>query len=171
LMRLIQNRKRLSHYVIQQGIRLIELDGCPLDFRFHLHKNGNNQWVVAGIGAKKAGKGSVTTHVKNGGSVMTPEHALGRIYGGRADQVLANAKQVAVRLAEAIEKNYRRRLGELGFDLGIDQKERVWMFEANAKPGRSIFKHPSLKSQGADSLKHIYDYLVYLSNFRPGRKP
>lgn len=168
LMRMMsRNQGRMRNYVIQQGIRLIEVDNCPLDFRFHLHKNGSNQWVVAGVGAKRAGKGSVTTHVKNGGKVMTPEQALGKIYGSsRAEQLLNNAKQVAVKLAEAIERNYRHRLGELGFDLGIDQKDRVWMFEANAKPGRSIFKHPGLKSQGADSLGYIFDHLVYLANFR-----
>lgn len=40
-------------YVVQQGIRLVEIEGCPLDFRFHMHKNGRNEWVTAGIGAKK----------------------------------------------------------------------------------------------------------------------
>ncbi|GJM79748.1 hypothetical protein HMSSN139_22440 [Paenibacillus sp. HMSSN-139] len=68
----------LRGYVAQQGIRLIEIDSCPIDFRFHMHKNGKNQWVVVGIGAKKAGKGSVTTHLKNGGSLLTPEQALSR---------------------------------------------------------------------------------------------
>jgi hypothetical protein len=170
LMQLLRrNIGRMKNYVVQQGIRLVEVDGCPLDFRFHLHKNSNNQWVVAGIGAKKAGKGSVTTHVKNGGMVMTAEQALRQVYGSRADSILASSKQVAIKLAESIERNYRHRLGELGFDLGIDQKERIWMFEANAKPGRSIFKHPALKKQGSASLTYLFDHLVYLSHFR-GRR-
>jgi hypothetical protein len=170
LMQMLRNNiGSMKRYVIQQGIRLIEVDGCPLDFRYHLHKNASNQWVVAGIGAKKAGKGSVTTHVKNGGMVMTAEQALRSVYGGRADGMLATSKQVAIRLAEAIERNHKHRLGELGFDLGIDQKDRIWMFEANAKPGRSIFKHPALKKQGSASLSYLFDHLVYLSHFR-GRR-
>lgn len=97
---------------------------------------------------------------------MTPEQALQRMFGDRADEVLANMKKVAIDLALAIERNYPHLLGELGFDLGIDQDEHVWMFEANAKPGRSIFKHPSLRTEGQASIEHILDHCLFLSKFR-----
>ncbi|WP_276352898.1 YheC/YheD family protein [Cohnella caldifontis] len=170
LMKLLRARhgSRLNQYVAQQGIRLVELDSCPIDFRFHMHKDGKNRWVVAGVGAKKAGRGSVTTHIKNGGSLMTPEQALGRAFGDRADSVLNEAKSVAIKLSEAIERNYSHTLGELGLDIGIDRDGNVWMFEANAKPGRSIFKHPALKEQGRASLQYILDHCLYLSKFRKG---
>ncbi|WP_025702442.1 YheC/YheD family protein, partial [Paenibacillus forsythiae] len=168
LMRLLQSRhgRTLHSYVVQQGIRLIEIDGCPIDFRFHMHKNGSNQWVVVGIGAKKAGRGSVTTHLKNGGSLLTPQQALGRVFGAKADEVLQRAKQTAIRLAESLEIQHRHLLGEIGFDLGIDQDEDIWMFEANAKPGRSIFRHPSLRAEGKASIEHILEHCLYLSKFR-----
>jgi hypothetical protein len=168
LMRMLRARhgNDLNHYVVQQGIRLVEIDNCPIDFRFHMHKDGRNQWVVAGIGAKKAGRGSVTTHIKNGGSLMTPEQALGRTFGVRSDDVLREAKEIAVKLSEAIERNYSHALGELGLDIGIDREGGVWMFEANAKPGRSIFKHPALREQGKASLEYILDHCLYLSRFR-----
>lgn len=159
----------LKGYVAQQGIRLLEIDSCPIDFRFHMTKNSSNQWVVAAIGAKKAGKGSVTTHVRTGGQLMTPEQVLKQVLGAQADTVLTNAKETAIKLAEEIERNYRHTLGELGFDIGIDQNERIWMFEANSKPGRSIFKHPALKEQGRRSLQYIFDYCLYLSRFRSRR--
>ncbi|QDY86282.1 YheC/YheD family protein [Paenibacillus polymyxa] len=168
MLRMLHSNKgqTLKGYVIQQGIQLIEIDNCPIDFRFHMHKDGNNQWVVVGIGAKKAGRGSVTTHIKNGGSLMTPEQALGRVFGDRAGEVLQRAKNVAVTLAEAIEYHHQHLLGEIGFDLGIDQDEKVWMFEANSKPGRSIFQHPSLRAEGKASVEHILDHCLYLSKFR-----
>lgn len=160
----------LNQYVVQQGVRLIEIDSCPIDFRFHMHKNGSNRWVVAGIGAKKAGRGSVTTHIKNGGSLLTPEQALSRTFGERAERVLEESKEVAVKLSEAIERNYSHTLGELGLDIGIDSNGDVWMFEANAKPGRSIFKHPALKEQGRASLQYIFDHCMYLSRFNTGEE-
>jgi hypothetical protein len=168
LMKMLRGRhgSGLGHYVVQQGIRLVEIDNCPIDFRFHMHKDGRNQWVVAGIGAKKAGRGSVTTHIKNGGSLMTPEQALSRTFDDKSEEVLREAKEVAVRLCEAIERNYSHTLGELGLDIGIDRDGAVWMFEANAKPGRSIFKHPALKEQGKASLEYILDHCLYLSKFR-----
>src|SRR5690606_7330840 len=50
MMRMLQARlgSRMSGYVAQQGIQLIELDRCPIDFRFHMHKNGSNHWIAAG---------------------------------------------------------------------------------------------------------------------------
>ncbi|WP_168122778.1 YheC/YheD family protein [Paenibacillus sp. HB172176] len=172
LMRMLQLRlgSRMEQYVAQQGIRLVEIDKCPLDFRFHMHKNGRNQWVPAGIGAKKAGRGSVTTHVKSGGSLMTPEQALSRTFGTEAGAILEKAKRVAVKLSEAIERNYPHRLGELGLDIGIDKGGEVWMFEANAKPGRSIFKHPALRSEGKASISYILDHCLYLSRFQGGER-
>lgn len=160
-------RGRMRNYVSQQGIRLLELDKCPIDFRFHMNKNGRNEWVVSGIGAKKAGRGSVTTHVRTGGQVMDPEKALMRIYSPEKTRaVLHEAKVTAIKLAEAIERNYKYRIGELGFDLGIDVDGRIWMFEANAKPGRSIFRHPALKAQGRETLALIVEHCIYLARFR-----
>lgn len=168
LMRMLQAKHGigLTNYVVQQGIRLVEIDNCPLDFRFHMHKNGKNEWVPAGIGAKKAGRGSVTTHVKSGGSLMTPEQALEKTFGSESDAVLEKAKQTAIKLSEAIERNYPHRLGELGLDLGIDRDGEIWMFEANAKPGRSIFKHPALRSEGRASVSYIFEHCMYLSRFQ-----
>lgn len=167
LMKMLEARHGygLRNYVIQQGVRLIELDGCPIDFRFHLHKNGKGEWSVVGIGAKKAGKGSVTTHVKNGGQLMAPKQALQYEFGERAVEMLTKAKSVTIFLAQAIERNYPHLLGELGFDIGIDRDEKIWMLEANAKPGRSIFKHPSLRNEGQASVDHVLDYCLYLSKF------
>lgn len=169
LMNLFRSRTKFTNYVAQQGIRLIEIDTCPIDFRFHLTKNGDNEWVVAAIGAKKAGKGSVTTHIRNGGVLMTPEQALRQTFGLKAQSVLDRAKETTISLAQDMEKNYKHRLGELGFDIGIDQNEKIWMFEANAKPGRSIFKHPSLKADGQQSLINLVEYCSYLARFNVRR--
>jgi len=157
---------RLRNYVAQQGIRLVEIDGSPIDFRFHLVRDHENEWVVAGIGAKKAGRGSVTTHIKNGGTLMTPEQALGRVFGDRAADVLQQMRETSVKLADAIQRNSRHHIGELGFDLGVDMEETIWMFEANAKPGRSIYKHPALKEEGRETLRLLYRHCLYLSKFR-----
>lgn len=158
----------LRNYVAQQGVRLIEIDGDPLDFRFHLVRDSSNDWVVAGIGAKKAGRGSVTTHIKNGGTLMTPEQALSHVFGNRSDELLSRMKDVTIQLAEAIQRNYSHHIGELGFDMGIDRDENIWMFEANSKPGRSIFKHPALKEEGKATLVLVLQHCLYLAKFRKG---
>ena len=168
MMLTLRKQSKFHNYVVQQGIRLIEMDLCPIDFRFHMTKNGLNQWEVSGIGAKKAGRGSVTTHISNGGQLLTPEQVLRSAFGQRADDVLLKAKQVAVLMASAIENKYPHTLAELGLDVGIDKNENVWMFEANAKPGRSIFSHPQLRTQGKDTITNLVDHCLYLSRFSGG---
>ncbi|MDP5274397.1 YheC/YheD family endospore coat-associated protein [Chengkuizengella axinellae] len=171
LMKFINQRKTHKNYVIQQGIRLIEIDKHPIDFRLHLNKNGQNEWVVAGDAAKKAGRGNVTTHVEMGGQVMNSLDTLEQVFtSSQSQEIYENAKRTTIQLAEAIERKLPYLVGELGFDIGIDKQGKIWMIEVNSKPGRSIFKHPSLKTQSSDQLRYIFDYCFYLSNQRNTRR-
>lgn len=156
-------RRKLSRYLIQQGISLMKIEGRPVDFRVHLHKNRHNQWVVTAIAAKAAGHGSVTTHVRTGGTVLSSLEALRYVFGSQAEVIYNEITSVSVKLAETIEATLDHDLGELGFDIGVDQKGHIWMFEANSKPGRSIFKHPSLKQADRESIRYILDYSYYLA--------
>ncbi len=82
LMRMLQGRhgRSLRNYVVQQEFGSSRIDGCPIDFRFHMHKNGENDWTVVGIGAKKAGKGSVTTHSEEWRSVDDAGRSFKRMF-------------------------------------------------------------------------------------------
>ncbi|TGV23672.1 YheC/YheD family protein, partial [Mesorhizobium sp. M00.F.Ca.ET.186.01.1.1] len=73
--------------------------------------------------------------------------------------------EASIRLATAIEQAKGIDLGELGLDMGIDIHGHVWMFEANSKPGRSIFKHSRLRQADQESRKLLVDYSCYLANF------
>lgn len=159
-------RTRLGTYLVQQGIRLIKYNGRPLDFRVHAHKNSNNEWVVAAIAAKIAGQGSVTTHVRTGGTVISGQDLLQRVFNNRGSEIEAALKETAIKLAETIESRVGQNIGELGFDLGIDETGHIWMFEANSRPGRSIFKHDSLREADRKSIYLIVDYSRYLANFK-----
>lgn len=162
---------KLRNHIVQQGIDLVQIDGSPLDFRFHLNKTRNNRWTVAGIGAKRAARGGVTTHIHSGGSVYAPLVALEKVYDQeKARSKLQQAKNVAISLAEAVERNYPHLLGELGLDLGIDRDGHIWMFEVNSKPGRSIYKHPALRKDGRSTLRHLLNYCAYLSKAGHARR-
>jgi hypothetical protein len=158
-------RSRLGSYLVQQGIPLLRYEGRPLDFRVHVHKDRNNNWVVAAVAAKIAGQGSVTTHVRTGGTVLSGQELLKRVYYNHSDYIEEQVKETAVRLAEVIETRLKQNIGELGFDIGIDERGHIWMFEANSRPGRSIFKHNSLKQADYQSIHLIIDYSRYLANF------
>jgi hypothetical protein len=152
-------------YVIQQGIHLRQIDGRMTDFRLHLHKNGSGMWEVIGLGAKVAGEGAVTTHVHNGGEVMDADQVLLKWYGEQAEAMKARLCQNAALIAQTLESHVDGTIGELGLDMGLDQQDRIWMFEANAKPGRAIFRHPSLRDAGILSARKIIEYCTLLAGF------
>lgn len=157
--------RRPSAYLAQQGISLLTFQGRPFDFRVHLHKNLQNEWVVSCMAAKVAGSGSVTTHVRTGGTVIPGDELLTYLFGKQKALMKERVSQAAIRLATSIEQAKGMDLGELGLDMGIDKHGHVWMFEANSKPGRSIFKHARLKQADLESRNLLVDYSCYLANF------
>ncbi|WP_044748818.1 YheC/YheD family protein [Bacillus alveayuensis] len=161
LWREIFTEKKMTHYIIQEGIPLIRYKGRQVDFRIHTNKNKSGQWQVSAIAAKVAGKGSVTTHIHNGGIVKTLdeifEHEQERCF------VTEKLKKAALTLSHCLEEKIGAAVGEIGFDFGIDKKWNVWMFEANSKPGRSIFTHPKLKKYEELTTTLSLEYGVYLS--------
>jgi hypothetical protein len=152
-------------YLVQQGIRLIRHKGRPVDFRVHLHKGRSGQWKVVAIGSKVAGSGSVTTHVRTGGSILSTHELLQQAFQQDASRIHLRLQQAAVTIARVLEQQIPGPLGELGMDIGIDQTRRIWLFEINSKPGRHIFHHPTLRDAGKKSAKFITDYSLKLADF------
>ncbi|MDP4083955.1 MAG: YheC/YheD family protein [Bacillota bacterium] len=136
------SNKALDKMLVQQGIHLLKIENRPVDFRVHTNKDDHGEWYVTAIAAKIAGPGSVTTHIRNGGEIKT----LKEIFS--VEECRLNSERLsesALLLSKALEKNIDGIIGEIGFDLGIDPQGNIWFFEANSKPGRSIFTHPELK--------------------------
>lgn len=158
--------RKLKGYIVQQGIDLATYDGQPIDFRVHLNKNIHNEWEVTGVGAKVAGRGSVTTHMKAGGKILPPNTVLQEVFPSEADALLDELKEYSIKIAKALESSFQKPIGELGLDMGIDQSGSIWMFEANSKPGRAIFqKIDSLRGKSTYCNKLLIDYSTHLANF------
>ncbi|WP_077617120.1 YheC/YheD family protein [Bacillus sinesaloumensis] len=153
--------KRLEHYIVQQGIHLIRHDHKSIDFRVHTNKDEKGVWQVSVIAGKISGRGSVTTHLNNGGVVRTLTELFHDIEECR--KIADSLKQAALLLSEVIDSRQKGHIGELGFDLGLDKNGSVWLFEANSKPGRSIFSHPKLRKYDKLSSRLPLQYAVYLT--------
>ncbi|MBU8880036.1 YheC/YheD family protein [Bacillus sp. FJAT-29790] len=153
--------KKLDRMIVQQGIHLMRTDSRPVDFRVHTNKDDKGDWLVTAIAAKVAGAGSVTTHVKSGGVIKT----IAEVFPSNEEQKMAEAKlsKAALDISKAIDENMEGIIGEIGFDLGLDRKGNVWLFEANSKPGRSIFKHPELREFDLLTRKLSLAFAVFLT--------
>lgn len=153
--------EKKNKYIVQEGIPLITSDNRMIDFRVHTNKDENGEWIVTAIASKASAQGSPTTHLLLGGTVQTlqevfPEDEIRKINTKKLSQA-------AVAVSKELNKYWDAKLAEIGFDIGIDQNGKVWLFEANAKPGRLIFTHPKLSKNERYTHKLILKYAVNLT--------
>lgn len=151
----------LDKMIVQQGIHLLRMDHRSVDFRIHTNKDDLGNWHVTAIAAKIAGPGSVTTHVRSGGDIKTLTEIFSK---EECDLFAEKLSAAALILSNALDQHIEGIVGEIGFDLGIDRNSgKVWLFEANSKPGRSIFSHPELKEFDWLTRKLSIAFAVFLT--------
>ncbi|MFC0189852.1 YheC/YheD family protein [Fictibacillus aquaticus] len=155
--------------LLQQGIDLVQIRGRRTDFRFHTNKNSSGQWEVSAAAVKICGESVVTTHTGNGGEVISFSEFSGNQDAGA--NLVKEIGKAALVLSRCLDKRLPGPIGEIGFDFGLDRKGRVWLFEANAKPGRGIFDHPLLSSQKKRTLQLPFQYALYLAGFTGSGQP
>lgn len=153
----------LQRYVAQEEVPLLKKGKSAIDFRVHANKNHKNSWEVTLICAKFAGKGSLTTHVQRGGSI----HVLSELFSKeQASRIKNKLTNTAIFLSNKLEKSFKQPIGEIGYDFGIDEEGKIWLFEANSKPGFSVFNHPRINLQADEVLSYLFKYAFYLYNLR-----
>ncbi|MFD1739092.1 YheC/YheD family protein [Bacillus salitolerans] len=153
--------KSLQNYLVQQGIHLIRYESRPVDFRIHTNKDQDGKWRVTAIAGKVAGKGSVTTHLNNGGMIKTLEELFPE--QKKRESLSTRMHHSVLLLSKAISASTEGIVGEIGFDIGLDKNGDIWLFEANSKPGRAIFSHPKLKMADRLSRQLSMAYAIYLT--------
>ncbi|MCI3925147.1 YheC/YheD family protein [Paenibacillus sp. TRM 82003] len=164
----VQREADGKEYIVQQGISLASAGGRPFDLRALVQKNASGEWRVSGVGARVAGKSSITTHVPRGGSIDDPTKLLQNVFGASAGKAILNqAKETALVLAAQIEKGSGHTLGEMSMDLGVDKTGKLWFFEANSKPMK--FDEPHIRKRSLRRLVRYWKFLVAQpSSGRPG---
>lgn len=149
-----------NRYIVQEAIPLLRHYGRPFDVRVLVQKNIEGQWNVSGVGIRVAGEGGITTHVPQGGKIVTVKQALIPHLGEQgAQKMVQKIQKAAIEIAKRIEEHFQT-LGEMSMDIGICDQGSLWFFEANAKPMK--FDEPTIRST---SLRRIIEYSMYLSRF------
>lgn len=145
-------------YIAQQGVAIVRYKKRPFDLRLLVQKNYKGVWDVTGIGARLAGRQSITTHVPRGGSIDDPEKLLAAGFGTEgAKRIMLRARKAALAIARQIEKKSGHLLGEMSMDMGVDVHGGIWFFEANSKPMK--FDEPQIRKK---SLERIVQYSLFL---------
>lgn len=131
-------------YIVQQRIRLIEINGRICDFRVIAQRRRESQiYKITAKVVKLAGKGYVVTNIKGSkGTVLLIEEAIERspiIKKLSERNLLARIDRIAVYGATKLTKYFRRQR-IYGFDMGVDPSGHIWIIEANSDPMMSHFR-------------------------------
>lgn len=159
LWRKVKQKTRGHRYILQQGIELAHYKRRPFDVRVLIQKNGSGEWGITGVGIRRAGANSITTHVPRGGSILPTDKVLQAIFKERADEVYQHIEQTALAIARILNDEIDD-LAEMSMDLGLTAEGKLWFFEANAKPEK--FDEPTIRRS---SLANLIHYSQYVSAF------
>ncbi|SEG59473.1 YheC/YheD family protein [Paenibacillus sp. UNC499MF] len=140
-------------YLLQKGIRLAKSNGNPFDIRVMVQKTRQGEWVSTALFTKIGKSGKVATNYNQGGTVRTFSNTMnGTDFSPAFTQQLESKLK---RLGVAVGKNFDRHhkgFQELGLDVALDPKGKVWILEVNTRP--QIYPLKAFKN------KHLYDKIL-----------
>lgn len=146
-------------WILQQGISLPLVEGRICDLRVILQKDGQGAWQSPLVLLRWGRAGQVAANMSQGGEPFLPADFHERFgdmaeFAARAETV---ARAAAAQAATALEARFGL-LGEVGFDIALDQSGRAWVLEANTKP-----VHPLMAGLVVPLERYPFQYATYLA--------
>lgn len=127
----------VRRYLVQPRLDLRSAADEPYDLRALVQKDERGRWTLTGIAARCGSTSSVTSNLHGGGRAAPPNDILIPLFGVEgAETILAELRSCCGIAARAIERHFGR-FAELGLDFGVDRAGKLWLLEANGKPGRA----------------------------------
>lgn len=153
-------------YIVQRGINLLRVDGNIADVRVLVQKDHTGQSSITGKAFRIGKKSSITSNISGGGTGERLKVVLNRYFSDLLvrEKILQDIDYLALKVTQVLEEN-RLPIGELGIDIGIDVKGKVWFIEANPKPARRVFNLIGELSTRKVSIQKPLLYAYYLAGF------
>lgn len=164
-------KRRLSTrpYLMQQGLSLARYQDRPFDVRIVLQRDGTGEWKRTKMFARVAGSGEFTSNLSSGGEAMSVPNVLKTLYKREPDRkrVQRTMHKVAGLVPIVMEEQSGKHIGELGVDIGLDDKGQVWIIEVNSKP----WKRPDTEKGRQDIVDLAFErpihYAIHLASKQP----
>ncbi|GLC89300.1 YheC/YheD family protein [Lysinibacillus piscis] len=149
-------------FIMQPYIQSVTKTGQVYDFRLHVQKNGEGQWVITTIYPRIAPQGSIVPNINNGGFTNYLEPFLAQEFQEEAFNIRRMLEHFSLSLAQHLDGIQKAQFGEvideIGIDIGLDDKQKIWMYEVNWRPGCPPAFYLEL-----DVVKHMIHYAMYLA--------
>ncbi|MCR2802550.1 YheC/YheD family endospore coat-associated protein [Paenibacillus soyae] len=155
---------RGSAFLIQPYLVLRDIENRPFDIRVLLQKDGSGAWKLTGMAARRGESGSLTSNLHGGGAAISAGRLLETNFGKpEAERLYRKIHTICGHTAKRLEDSFGR-FGELAFDFGIEPSGKLWLLEANSKPGRDAFRQIGDDSAMKLSIERPLRYASYLTN-------
>ncbi|QGQ97815.1 YheC/YheD family protein [Paenibacillus psychroresistens] len=153
-------------FQIQQGLKLIEIGGRPIDFRVLVQRNELGEWSLTSIVARTAGQHNFVSNLARGGSLSKVKDIVGKSNLNPANKSTLNNKLgiAALKIAKGIEAQVPGHFAELGIDLAADSHGKVWLIEVNSKPSKED-NTPLVENKIRPSVIKVVRYAQFLAKF------
>ncbi|MEW9670697.1 YheC/YheD family protein [Ammoniphilus sp. 3BR4] len=150
-------------YLVQQGLRLVKVNGNPLDFRSLVQRDQTGKWAVTSIVGRIGQDQSIVSNLARGGTIMPVAKALQAASPWNGPRPSTKQlKKISTTLSESLESSMEGHFAELGIDLAVDTHGKVWLLEINAKPSKNDDQVLSEQNKTRPSVKKLFDYALYL---------
>lgn len=160
----LRSHVNLSGYLVQPDIRLLRTHGGICDVRALVQRGGDGAWSLTGAAVRVGRPGQIISNLHGGGRALRLDAVLGAAFSDDEEIVPAitqQIEQIALRVGEVLARSTRC-LGELGVDLGVDKKGKVWIIEANSRTGRSIFRRVGMDAAAHAADTQPFRFAMYL---------
>jgi UDP-N-acetylmuramoyl-tripeptide--D-alanyl-D-alanine ligase len=149
-------------YIVQPYIQSKMKSGQVYDFRIHVQKNGQGKWVITTAYPRIAPSGSIIPNINNGGYTNYLEPFLALEYQDEAFNMKRTLEHFGLALARHLDEiqmqNFGEVIDEIGIDVGVDEHQKLWIYEVNWRPGCPPAFYLEL-----DVVKNTIQYAVYIA--------
>jgi hypothetical protein len=133
LLAAVRRMRRRRRYLVQRGIHLATINGRPIDYRVKVVKEGRF-WITKAMVGRLARRGLFVTNLCRGGTQLSSAEGIRRSLSASAVRHKKNEMRRLTRLCTHMLERHFPRIGQLGFDYGIDRDGNIWILEVNTRP-------------------------------------
>lgn len=159
---LLKEQLATGTFIMQPYIQSVTKSGQVYDFRLHVQKNGEGKWVVTTVYPRIAPAGSIIPNINNGGYTNYLDPFLEQEFQEEAYNIRRMLEHFSLALAHHLDEiqivKFGEVIDEIGIDVGLDQHQKIWMYEVNWRPGCPPAFYLEL-----DVVIHSIRYAMYLA--------
>lgn len=168
LAQIVHKLTRRGTYVIQQGLPLARWRGRLFDIRILMQRTTGGAWALTKIFSRIAPPGRFTANLSRGGEGCRIDLLLRRVYGRHHAALLRNLHAAGMEMAKEIEHTVPGIVGELGLDLGLDRRGRIWLIEVNSKPFLQMTREAGSARTLSLSVQRPLRFAKFLAGYDEG---